>query len=210
MDNYKAADAKIRALRLSELLALDSFAVPPHHGGLFDSILLGTERTEAGAKKVSVLAPGVTHCSRYLSLAESVQLAATTLLRHINPPNQSNLSRLDPSGDYVDLFRRQLPAWTRLRWVTQGHQYEWTARTFDGEVPLPVIFKELAQDVVALVEAEGSLGGWTGSYCPDTSIVNLYREKDRLRGHVDDVEEDAEAPLVTVSLGQSGEVLVVN
>ncbi|KAH0487442.1 MAG: hypothetical protein KVP17_005142 [Porospora cf. gigantea B] len=210
MDNYKTVDAKIRALSLRELLDLNSFAAPPRLGGLFDSLLLKTDRTEAGAGEVRVLAPGVTLCSRFLSLAESVQLAATTLLHHINPPNQSNLSRLDPSGDYVDLFRRQLPAWSRLRWVTQGHQYEWTTRMFDGEVPLPAIFKELAQHVVALVEAEGSLGGWTGSYCPDTSIVNIYREKDRLRGHVDDVEEDSEAPLVTVSLGQSGEGRVVN
>ena len=39
------------------------------------------------------------------------------------------------------------------------------------------------------------------SFRPDAALVNLYHVGDTLRGHKDDVENDATWPLVSISLG---------
>ena len=101
-----------------------------------------------------------------------------------------NATNLDPS---------QLPVWPpgdgrliqKLRWVTLGHQYQWSTRVYQRGADLPALCKELASRAS---EAAGV------PMTPDAAIVNFYhgcRPSDRLGGHVD--EEDG--PLVSFSLG---------
>src|SRR2546430_8224871 len=64
--------------------------------------------------------------------------------------------------------------------------------------PLPVELADLARAAVA--EAYGS--GSAASYAPDAAIVNLYASGAHLGLHLDG-EEPSDAPVVTLSLGDS-------
>ena len=45
-------------------------------------------------------------------------------------------------------------------------------------------------------------------YCPDTALVNYYREGDTLGGHKDDAEQHDTQPIVSLSLGCDGVFLI--
>ncbi|KEP66387.1 UNVERIFIED_CONTAM: hypothetical protein HHA_259140 [Hammondia hammondi] len=66
---------------------------------------------------------------------------------------------------------------------------------------LPVALEKLCDDILQF--AEPFLQGPKGGRKPrmNAAILNVYRKGDRLRGHKDDAER-AEAPLISISLGQ--------
>ena len=87
-----------------------------------------------------------------------------------------------------------------LGWHWQPYAYSRTADDTDGAPvkPLPVDLVELARRAVA-----ETLGAEAGErYAPDAAIVNLYAPGSRLGLHQDG-EEPSEAPVVTISLGDS-------
>jgi alkylated DNA repair protein alkB family protein 1 len=112
----------------------------------------------------------------------------------------------------------------KLRWVTLGPQFDWTARVYDGDVPhapLPPQLRALAlRFAAACAEVNGSAcepgacspsnsqdytcsaaGMNPTAWEPDVALVNYYREGETLGGHIDDVERDQDAPIVALSLG---------
>ncbi|CAE8598112.1 unnamed protein product, partial [Polarella glacialis] len=88
----------------------------------------------------------------------------------------------------------------RLRWVTLGRQYDWSARCYleDEPTPLPELLVWLAEDVVSTLPLPTVEDG-RSSHSFEAAICNLYhaarRPSDRLGGHRDDVEPDASSPL---------------
>lgn len=85
-----------------------------------------------------------------------------------------------------------------LRWVTLGHNYDWTNRTYrEGWItdPIPPRLGDLCK---AVVEEAGF-----GSYDPTASIVNYYSSDSRMGPHRDDAELTMSAPIVSISLGLS-------
>lgn len=68
--------------------------------------------------------------------------------------------------------------------------------------PLPELLASCAGRAIEVLRAAGELEGGSAF---EAAICNLYhaarRPSDRLGGHQDDVEEDAESPLVTISIG---------
>lgn len=128
------------------------------------------------------------------------------------PPNQSNRTRLGQTFKSTQ----------ELRWVTLGHQYDWTTRSYDSYVPFPKELAELAQKAVAQVissvplEDQGLckeiVKGWGAlPYRPNCAIINFYRGSDRLRGHTDEVEcNDGQGiPLVSLSLGNASALFLL-
>lgn len=124
------------------------------------------------------------------------------------PPNRSNLWPRFTSDEQLDSdltsFAREgrEEGIEKLRWVTLGRQYDWTARTYlDEAPPLPSALSTLADAVVAAIPLppEAEVQPF------DAAICNLYqsarRPSDRLGGHTDEVEPNAASPLVTLSLG---------
>ncbi|KAJ5387749.1 Oxoglutarate/iron-dependent dioxygenase [Penicillium cosmopolitanum] len=84
----------------------------------------------------------------------------------------------------------------KLRWVTLGGQYDWTAKVYPEEAPPP-----FPQDIAELLRAA----------FPQTeaqaAILNLYSAGDTLSVHRD-VSEDCDVGLISVSFGCDGLFLV--
>ncbi|KAJ5596174.1 hypothetical protein N7450_002632 [Penicillium hetheringtonii] len=84
----------------------------------------------------------------------------------------------------------------KLRWVTLGGQYDWTAKVYPEETPPP-----FPQDIADLLRAA----------FPQTqaqaAILNLYSAGDTLSAHRD-VSEECDVGLISVSFGCDGLFLV--
>jgi alkylated DNA repair protein (DNA oxidative demethylase) len=89
-----------------------------------------------------------------------------------------------------------------LGWHWHPYAYSRTADDTDGAPvkPLPATLHQLARDAVAA--AYGAESPEAVGYAPDAAIVNLYPTGARLGLHRDG-EEPSEAPVVTVSLGDT-------
>jgi len=89
-----------------------------------------------------------------------------------------------------------------LGWHWHPYAYSRTADDTDGTPvkPLPATVRTLARAAVA--EAYGAQSSEAVTYAPDAAIVNLYPEGARLGLHQDH-EEPSDAPVVTVSLGDT-------
>jgi DNA oxidative demethylase len=97
-----------------------------------------------------------------------------------------------------------------LGWHWQPYAYSRTADDTDGAPvkPLPADLVELGQRAVTDTIGRGEGGRGAGgrdagrSYEPDAAIVNLYAPGARLGLHQDG-EEPSDAPVVTISLGDT-------
>jgi DNA oxidative demethylase len=87
-----------------------------------------------------------------------------------------------------------------LGWHWEPYAYSRTAGDTDGAPvkPLPAELFELGRAAVAETLGPES----AASYAPDAAIVNLYGPQARLGLHLDG-EEPSDAPVVTLSLGDS-------
>ena len=81
---------------------------------------------------------------------------------------------------------------SKLRWMTLGHQYDWTAKLYppDRAPPFP---RDIGQFLRTLFP----------SMRPEAAIVNLYQPGDCLNIHRD-VSEECNNGLVSISLGCDG------
>jgi alkylated DNA repair protein alkB family protein 1 len=86
----------------------------------------------------------------------------------------------------------------KLRWITLGYHYNWTCKTYqkDDGSPFPIELNDLATSLMTLFTS------YKG-FIPEASIINYYQLKDSLMGHRDISEEMLEAPLLSISFGQS-------
>jgi alkylated DNA repair protein (DNA oxidative demethylase) len=89
-----------------------------------------------------------------------------------------------------------------LGWHWYPYAYSRTADDTDGAPvkPLPASVDALARDAVAAAYGVGSAEART--FAPDAAILNLYPEGAKLGLHQDG-EEPSDAPVVTVSLGDT-------
>ncbi|KAG1081807.1 hypothetical protein G6F42_022816 [Rhizopus arrhizus] len=97
----------------------------------------------------------------------------------------------------------------KMRWITLGYQYHWPTKTYhlDRRYPFPADVSDLTKAVVTAVENIGH-DGWINQYKgedfkAEAGVINYYQYRDTLMGHVDRSEMNMEAPLVSLSLGQS-------
>ena len=109
-------------------------------------------------------------------------------------------SETGPSA--VSLFKR-------LRWCSLGPHYNWTSRRYETDVhyrPLPDALVDVWRRFLALTcRLEGiAVPDWR----PDVALVNYYAEGDSLGGHRDDAEDDMTKPIVSLSLGSTGILLM--
>lgn len=84
----------------------------------------------------------------------------------------------------------------RLGWVSDRRGYRYDARDPDSGQPwpsMPDLFLELARTAAAELDFSG--------YVPDACLINRYIPGARMSLHQDRDEDDAVAPIVSVSLG---------
>lgn len=86
----------------------------------------------------------------------------------------------------------------KLRWVTLGGQYDWTAKVYPDESP-PQFPNDIANLLRALVP----------SVDPQAAILNFYSPGDMLSLHRD-VSEECDRGLISVSIGCEALFLVAN
>ena len=89
----------------------------------------------------------------------------------------------------------------RMRWLTLGHQYDWTKKEYhlDRKPPFPIEFAEITKDIVKAIECITNYSHTL--WKPEAGIVNFYQPGDSLTAHQDRSELTAEAPLLSISIG---------
>ncbi|KAL3449951.1 hypothetical protein BJX65DRAFT_20251 [Aspergillus insuetus] len=93
-------------------------------------------------------------------------------------------------------FTMQTALTKKLRWVTLGGQYDWTAKVYPSERP-PAFPEDIASLLrAAFPETE-----------PEAAILNLYSPGNTLSPHRD-VSEECDAGLISVSFGCDGLFLI--
>ncbi len=138
--------------------------------------------------------PGVVHIPGWLDLQSQRQLAAD-FRGWALPPAGLRHPRV-PTGHLMSVQS------VCLGWHWRPYAYSKTADDTDGAPvkPLPDTLIRLARAAVAAAYGEPSPEAC--AYAPDAAIVNLYPEGARLGLHQDG-EEPSEAPVVTISLGDT-------
>ncbi|GJN87211.1 hypothetical protein Rhopal_000156-T1 [Rhodotorula paludigena] len=117
----------------------------------------------------------------------------------------------------------------KLRWANVGWHYNWTTKLYEferGHVPLPPLILRYCRTLGRVMPWQHVFGAsdappdqaagspqqdwrkWRDVYEPDAGIVNFYQVKDSLTSHVDQAEEDAVLPLVSLSIGHASVFLV--
>jgi alkylated DNA repair protein (DNA oxidative demethylase) len=146
------------------------------------------------ARERRELLPGVVHISGWLDLAAQRALAAD-FRRWAEPPAGLRHPRM-PTGHLMSVQS------VCLGWHWYPYVYSKTADDVDGAPvkPLPRSLFDLGRAAVAAAYGEASAAART--YAPDAAIVNLYAPGARLGLH-QDAEEPSDAPVVTISLGDT-------
>lgn len=144
-----------------------------------------------GPRRIDVM-PGVVHIERWLDRAQQRDLVMA-FRQWALPPAGLRHPRV-PAGHLMTVQS------VCLGWHWQPYAYSRTADDTDGAPvkPLPDDLAALARAAVA--DTFGAVAGDT--YAPDAVIANLYAPGAHLGVHQDG-EEPADAPVVTVSLGDT-------
>jgi alkylated DNA repair protein (DNA oxidative demethylase) len=147
---------------------------------------------DPGRDRREMLPPGVVRVAGWLDLEVQRWLVAE-FRRWALPPAGLRHPRV-PGGQLMSVQS------VCLGWHWEPYAYSKTADDTDGAPvkPLPQEIADLARAAVA--EAYGRDGAAT--YAPDAAIVNLYAPGAHLGLH-QDAEEPSDAPVVTISLGDS-------
>ena len=89
----------------------------------------------------------------------------------------------------------------RLRWLTLGHQYDWTKKEYhlDRVPPFPSKLARITTEIVQAIE--GITKYPHTKWKPEAGIVNFYQPGDSLTAHQDRSELTADPPLLSISIG---------
>jgi alkylated DNA repair protein (DNA oxidative demethylase) len=150
--------------------------------------------TDAPAPTPQHILPGVVHIPNWLDRAAQQRLAAD-FGEWARPPAGLRRPRV-PTGHLMSVQS------VCLGWHWYPYVYSKTADDTDNAPvkPLPANLVELARAGVAA--AYGAHSAEAAAYSPDAAIVNLYPDTARLGLHQDG-EEPSDAPVVTLSLGDT-------
>jgi alkylated DNA repair protein (DNA oxidative demethylase) len=138
--------------------------------------------------------PGVVHVPDWLDAAAQRQLAVDFRTWAL-PPAGLRHPRV-PTGHLMSVQS------VCLGWHWHPYAYSRTADDTDGAPvkPLPADLRALVRRAIA--DTYGEHSSEATSYAPDAAIVNLYPSGARLGLHCDG-EEPSDAPVVTISLGDT-------
>ena len=101
-----------------------------------------------------------------------------------------------PSGQS---FNYSMTNCGELGWVADRHGYRYQQthpHTFKVFPAMPQVIKDLA---IVIAKETGN-----DNFCPQSCLINLYSKGEKLGMHQDNTEENKSAPIISVSLGDSG------
>jgi alkylated DNA repair protein alkB family protein 1 len=141
----------------------------------------------------------------------AMKMPSCTSTSTCGDPNEKVISVIDPESNLIidkptDSMAKQDDVMIekvllRLRWLTLGHQYNWTKKEyhFDRVPEVPESIKSLSYEIVKsfehIIHYDPKL--WR----PEAGIVNFYQPGDSLMAHQDKSEINTTAPLLSISLG---------
>jgi DNA oxidative demethylase len=162
---------------------------PPHQLAL--PIAHAEVEQEPAAREVL---PGAVHVPGWLDL-DAQRAIVGEFRRWARPPAGLRHPRV-PTGHLMSVQS------VCLGWHWRPYAYSRTADDTDGAPvkPLPTTLVDLARAAVAVTY--GAADAEPDAYAPDAAIVNLYAPGARLGLHRDG-EEPSDAPVVTLSLGDT-------
>ncbi|KAI9225736.1 MAG: hypothetical protein DHS80DRAFT_19853 [Piptocephalis tieghemiana] len=173
--------------------------------------------------------PGLIYLPQALPPKLQAQLVHEALLHYPRAPNKTNLHAHyhlpsesifhahleDPdlqvqSIDPTTTTTSSIPISSlirKLRWTTLGRQYDWSTKSYPDHQeipPFPSTLDQISRSIAQVLPAPFS----SSHYTPQAGVVNYYHVGDTLTGHVDQSEENMDAPLISLSLGCSSVFLI--
>jgi DNA alkylation damage repair protein AlkB len=119
--------------------------------------------------------------------------------------NRASFFAMDPSAKFAakdpaahrDITMKEV-LYQKLRWITLGGQYDWTAKRYPREKPppFPADIRHLLRQLFRDIE-------------PQAAILNLYTPGDTLSVHRD-VSEECDQALVSISIGCDAVFIIGN
>ncbi|CAH0625439.1 unnamed protein product [Chrysodeixis includens] len=94
------------------------------------------------------------------------------------------------------------PLQKKLRWATLGYHHDWDTKIYTEENKSP-----FPEDLAELSDVFAELLGYT-DFKAEAAIVNYYHMNSTLSAHTDHSEVNLEAPLFSLSFGQSAIFLI--
>lgn len=90
----------------------------------------------------------------------------------------------------------------KLRWATQGYHHNWDTKHYSENSKT-----EMSNDLCDLTEFLANVLRFN-EFKAEAAIINYYRMNSTLAGHTDHSEVNTEAPLFSISFGQSAIFLI--
>ncbi|TRY63612.1 hypothetical protein TCAL_04022 [Tigriopus californicus] len=128
---------------------------------------------------------------------------ARDFARH--PPQRTNLDReVDSEANFhwFESAQDDPSLWRKMRWSTLGYHHNWDTKVYSDQDVSP-----FPPDLAALTADLARTAGFP-DFRAEAAIVNFYPLDGTLGGHTDHSEDNLQAPLVSISLGQSAIFLV--
>ncbi|XP_051153400.1 nucleic acid dioxygenase ALKBH1 isoform X2 [Leptopilina boulardi] len=91
---------------------------------------------------------------------------------------------------------------TKLRWATQGYHHNWDTKNYSEDSKT-----EMSKELCNLTEFLATVLHFV-EFQAEAAIINYYRMNSTLAGHTDHSEINIEAPLFSISFGQSAIFLI--
>ncbi|XP_047366699.1 nucleic acid dioxygenase ALKBH1 isoform X1 [Vespa velutina] len=90
----------------------------------------------------------------------------------------------------------------KLRWATLGYHHDWDTKVYseNSKTPMPIELIELTQFLARVLNFP--------EFKAEAAIINYYRMNSTLAGHTDCSEPNVEAPLFSISFGQTAIFLI--
>ncbi|GFS14680.1 alkylated DNA repair protein alkB homolog 1-like [Elysia marginata] len=121
--------------------------------------------------------------------------------------DKANITNMtgQPEFDFSDVWLNFLQKSTlekkdpinKLRWTTLGYHYDWNSKEYSESRK-----NDFPKDVHILSQYISNVLGF-GQFNAEAGIVNYYHMDSTLAGHTDHSEIDLEAPLFSISFGQT-------
>ena len=126
----------------------------------------------------------------YQQIATSNLSSKTTSFFNISPDSSHLFMPINPDLHKPITVSQFLER--KLRWLTLGGQYDWTAKAYPAEEP-----PAFPEDIAALIS------DLFPAMRPQAAILNIYTPGDKLSMHRD-VSEESDKGLVSISIGCDG------
>lgn len=125
-------------------------------------------------------------------------------------PNKLNLDAHSLLDDYDSWWekcfgnesQKNKDLLTKLRWSTQGYHHNWDTKHYSEDSKT-----EMSKDLCHLTEFLAIVLNFN-DFQAEAAIINYYRMNSTLAGHTDHSEFNTEAPLFSISFGQSAIFLI--